>query len=166
MNVLLFVVFGHLLVFHMFHMLRMHNCHIVPLPGITCSWCLYVVCPACLSISPVLHKTLMAFALSNHNEGDLMMELSSSDAERQEKAVQKADRLMSTWEDSDPCRTRLNRTVINSTPSLHPTAQKHPSVIIISHFYIMFNLLSIILLEGGKQRINSVTIEVQNHEQK
>ncbi|XP_048837987.1 tetratricopeptide repeat protein 12 isoform X2 [Brienomyrus brachyistius] len=61
--------------------------------------------------------------LKNVDEiSDLMKELSSSDVERQEKAVQKADRLMSNWEDSDPCRTRLNRTVINSSSSPNSTA--------------------------------------------
>ncbi|XP_072557327.1 tetratricopeptide repeat protein 12 isoform X5 [Paramormyrops kingsleyae] len=66
--------------------------------------------------------------LKNVDEiSDLMKELSSSDVERQEKAVQKADRLMSAWEDSDPGRTRRNHTVINSSPSPHPTAQEHPS---------------------------------------
>uniref|UniRef100_A0A8C9QVR5 Tetratricopeptide repeat domain 12 n=1 Tax=Scleropages formosus TaxID=113540 RepID=A0A8C9QVR5_SCLFO len=47
----------------------------------------------------------------------LMQELSSSNVTRQKEAVEKADYLLSLWEDEEPCRTRLNRTVSNTRPS-------------------------------------------------
>ncbi|KPP77961.1 tetratricopeptide repeat protein 12-like, partial [Scleropages formosus] len=46
-----------------------------------------------------------------------MQELSSSNVTRQKEAVEKADYLLSLWEDEEPCRTRLNRTVSNTRPS-------------------------------------------------
>ncbi|KAG9348571.1 hypothetical protein JZ751_002307 [Albula glossodonta] len=52
----------------------------------------------------------------------LVKELNSSSGGCQERAMEEADRLISSWEKDESCKTRLNRTVINTNPSKHDTA--------------------------------------------
>lgn len=48
---------------------------------------------------------------------ELVKELNSSDVSRQEKAISKADQFISSLEQNEPCKTKINKTVINKNPS-------------------------------------------------
>ncbi|KAM4627810.1 tetratricopeptide repeat protein 12 isoform 2-T2 [Polymixia lowei] len=72
--------------------------------------------------------------LKNVDEiSELVKELNTSDAEAQRKAVEKADHYISVLEVDEPCRTKINKTMINTNlPSLPAPAsmspQNNPSV--------------------------------------
>ncbi|XP_064158503.1 tetratricopeptide repeat protein 12 isoform X2 [Anguilla rostrata] len=51
----------------------------------------------------------------------LVEELNSSSECCQRKAIENADRLIASWKQEEPCRTRLNRTVINTKTSQQAT---------------------------------------------
>lgn len=48
---------------------------------------------------------------------ELVKEFNSSDVSRQEKALAKADQFISSLEQVEPCKTKINKTVINKNPS-------------------------------------------------
>ncbi|XP_059389138.1 tetratricopeptide repeat protein 12-like isoform X2 [Carassius carassius] len=48
---------------------------------------------------------------------ELVKEFSSSDVYRREKAIAKADQFISSLEQKEPCQTKINKTVINKSPS-------------------------------------------------
>uniref|UniRef100_A0A673KT20 Uncharacterized protein n=1 Tax=Sinocyclocheilus rhinocerous TaxID=307959 RepID=A0A673KT20_9TELE len=48
---------------------------------------------------------------------ELVKELNSSVVSRQEKAVAKEDQFISSLEQKEPCKTKINKTVMNKNPS-------------------------------------------------
>ncbi|XP_026082108.1 tetratricopeptide repeat protein 12 [Carassius auratus] len=48
---------------------------------------------------------------------ELVKEFNCSDVSRQEKAIAKADQFISSLEQKEPCQTKINKTVINKSPS-------------------------------------------------
>uniref|UniRef100_A0A8C2JBF2 Tetratricopeptide repeat domain 12 n=1 Tax=Cyprinus carpio TaxID=7962 RepID=A0A8C2JBF2_CYPCA len=48
---------------------------------------------------------------------ELVKELNSSNVSRQVKAISKADQFISSLEQKEPCKTKINKTVINKNPS-------------------------------------------------
>ncbi|XP_042151758.1 tetratricopeptide repeat protein 12 isoform X2 [Oncorhynchus tshawytscha] len=80
--------------------------------------------------------------LKNVDEiSDLVKDLSSSDVTSQQRAVEKADCYISTLkEKEEPCKTLLNRTVINTNPSQQapaPTGSQNDPVSSADHFMKM-----------------------------
>ncbi|XP_071756801.2 tetratricopeptide repeat protein 12 [Centroberyx gerrardi] len=53
---------------------------------------------------------------------ELVKELKSSDADAQQKAVEKADHYISALDVDEPCRTKINRTTINTNPPPQPSS--------------------------------------------
>lgn len=74
--------------------------------------------------------------------GELVKEMNSGDVVTQEKAVEKADCLLASLKEEQTSENRINRTVINTTPSCVGSPGVNNTILMFFFLYLIIHEVS------------------------